>query len=142
MEKFAHFSRERSGPSLLERLVATLTFDSARGPALAGVRSVQTLGKQRQLIYETDLAEIALNIYPNSQDENLTLNGQIYPRTDLSPAGLSVQIVAPDGMEEIGLTTSDDLGEFTLEDIPAGRYEVLISSGGFEISLPEIHLQR
>jgi hypothetical protein len=142
VRKFEAFSRDRRAPNLLERLVAVLTFDSHAGPALAGVRSVQAQGKQRQLIYETEHAEIALNIFPNSQDENMTLNGQIYPKGGLIPSGLSVQVLAAEGLAEKGLTTSDNLGEFILEGLPQGRYGILISSAGFEIALPEIHLQR
>ncbi|HUF39505.1 MAG TPA: hypothetical protein VMN57_13350 [Anaerolineales bacterium] len=142
VQKFTAFARERRAPGLFDRLVAALTFDSALASAPAGIRSVHTEGKQRQLIYETDLAEIALNIFPNSDDENLTLSGQIYPRRSLELVGLSVQIIDPDGPAQKGLTTSDDLGEFMLEGIPPGRYAILISSDGFEIALPEIHLQR
>lgn len=140
--KFETFTRARRAPGLLARLIATLTFDSAAGLAPAGVRSVQTQGKQRQLIYETDVAEIALNIFPNSQDENLTLTGQIFPKTDLHPAGLSVQIIDPDTMTELGLTVTNELGEFTLSGIPQGRYGIFISSEGLEVALPAIYLQR
>jgi hypothetical protein len=139
---FEVFARTRRAPRLLQRLIATLASDTAGPFALEGARSVQAEGKQRQLIYESDPAEIALNIFPNSQDENLTLSGQIYSKTDLSPAGLTVQIIALEGTVKNDLTTSDDLGEFTLVDIPVGRYSIFISAEAIEIVIPEILLLR
>ena len=139
---FEVFARTRRAPRLLQRLIATLASDTAGPFALEGARSVQAEGKQRQLIYESDPAEIALNIFPNSQDENLTLSGQIYSKTDLSPAGLTVQIIALEGTVKNDLTTSDDLGEFALVDIPQGRYNIFISAEGIEIVIPEILLLR
>jgi hypothetical protein len=142
VRRFEAFAGDRRSPTLLDRLVAVLTFDSAAAPALAGLRSAQSQGKQRQLIFESELAEIALNIYPNDRDEFLTLSGQIFPKGPQIPSELSVQIIAAGEETEAGLTTIDELGEFVLEGIPQGRYGILISSDGFEITLPDIHLQR
>lgn len=139
---FLEFRQERKTAGLFERLKATLSFDSLSQPALAGVRSVQSRGMQRQMIYDSEIAEVALNIHPNIQDKNLTMTGQVFPKKDLSVTGLIVQLVDAARFAEHGMTRLDDLGEFTLSAIPQGRYHLYISSAGYEIAIPEIDLQR
>ena len=143
VRRFKEFRKMKRSPSIMERLAATLSFDSDLQLATSGARSGPALGKQRQLIYDSDLAEVAVNIHPRSQDSNLTLTGQIYPKKDFSAEGLSIQILLLEGPEtEAGLAASDELGEFTLESIPQGRYGIIISAESFEIVLQDVYLQR
>jgi len=128
-------------PSLFQRLFATLTFDSSTQFANVGVRSAASEGKERQLIYNTDLVEIALNIQPRPQDEQMTLIGQIFPKGDFSPEGFTIQLVDADGISEKGLATSDELGEFTVGSLSQGLYGIIITTEGFEIVLPDVPLQ-
>ncbi len=140
-EQFREAVRETGPPSVFRRLLATLTFDSRAQFAAAGVRSAAAEGQQRQLIYDTALAEIALNLQPGPQDQRLTLIGQIFPKGDLPPRGFSIQLVAADGYSEAGYAASNELGEFTVESLPPGQYAIFIMTAGFEIVLPDVSLR-
>ncbi len=140
LAEFKEFTSRVRAPSFLERMAATLSFDSGSQLAFAGARSGPALGKPRQLIYDSEIAEIAINIRADQESRTVTLSGQIYPKTDISPAGFSVQILEADGFTERGIALSDDLGEFLLGEIPEGRYGLFLCSDTHEISLPEIHL--
>lgn len=136
--RFEAYAEERRQPGPLRRLVAGLTFDSGSRTALAGVRTAAMRGSQRQLVYSTDVADIALNIQKRSVDRNLDLSGQILPGDDLAPDSFSVQLLS--GTKEIGITTTDELGEFAFQAIAPGKYEILLSSDEVEIIMSPIEL--
>ena len=139
--RFAVYAESRQPPSLLQRLQARLTFDSHAQLAVAGLRSTVYQGKQRQLVYETDIAEIALNIQPRAQEQRFDLIGQIFPKGNIPATGFGIQLLEEEGLVEKAMTTSDDLGEFRVEAIPQGRYGIFITTEGFTILLPSVHLR-
>lgn len=140
-EQFQTFIQSKRTPSIFQRLIASLTFDSSTRFAAAGVRSATTEGKTRQLIYDMNLAEIALNIQPRLQDQQITLIGQIFPKRDFSPEGVTIQLVDAQFAEK-GLTTSDELGEFTVEPLFQGQYDIVLMTDQFEIVLQDVPLQQ
>lgn len=142
VQQFEERRRGKRGPGWIDRLKAVLTFDSATQLAAAGTRSVHVRGKPRQMVYDSDLAEIALNVFPNDRDQHLTLTGQVFPKRGLSIEGLSVQLVDASRFSQQSLVNLDEIGEFTLEMIPPGRYDLYLSAEGVEIALPDIDLQR
>jgi len=139
--RFTIYAESRQPPNLLQRLQAKLAFDSHAQLAVAGLRSTVYQGKQRQLVYETDIAEIALNIQPRAQEQRFDLFGQIFPKGNIPANGFGIQLLEEDGLVEQSVTTSDDLGEFKVEDIPQGRYGIFITTEGFAIVLPSVHLR-
>ena len=138
IRRFDAYAENRRTPSLLQRLVATLTFDSGLQPAF-GVRSAGGPEEQRQLVYTTDPAEIALNIRPRSRNGHLDLDGQVFPADDVDPASFSVQLLS--GADEVGLTTTDELGEFAFESVSPGAYQMLVSGERVEILISPIEIR-
>lgn len=135
IRRFDAYAEGRRTPGFLERLIANLSFDSGLQPAF-GVRSGSYQeAAQRQLIYTTDAAEVALNIRP--RDGRLDLDGQVFSADD--PASFSVQLLS--GTDEVGLTATDELGQFGFESVPPGAYQVLVSSGRIEILIPPVELR-
>jgi hypothetical protein len=138
-QRFAAYAGARQPPGFFQRWLATLTFDSRAQPLTAGLRSATEEGQRQQLIYTTDAAEIALNIYNIRPDENLMISGQIFPTTDTLPHEFSIQILHD--ASEIALAAADELGEFTFSDIPAGEYDMVLSAREFEVVIPSLFLR-
>jgi hypothetical protein len=139
IRRFDAYAESRQSPGLLQRLVASLSFDSGLQPVF-GTRSASSQeAAQRHLIYTTDAAEIALNIRPRLRDEHLDLHGQVFPAGDADPSSFRVQLLS--GAEEVDLTTTDELGEFGFESVPPGTYQLLISSDRVEILISPVELR-
>jgi hypothetical protein len=138
IERFEAYAEGKQYPGLLERLVASLTFDSNL-QAAPGLRAVGVPGSQRQLIYSTAAADVAMTVRPRSQDGLLNVYGQILPVDGTDSGVLGVQLL--EGSSEVATTATNDLGEFTFEAVPSGAYEVLASSERIEIQIPHVQLQ-
>jgi hypothetical protein len=138
-ERFAAYAEARKPPGLFQRLLATLTFDSNAQPATAGLRSASDEGSQRELIYTTEAAEIALTVHSALPNNDLIVTGQIFPAGDIPANAFSVQLLR--NTSEVGLAAADDLGEFTFTGLPAGNYEIVVSAGRYEVVIPSLRLQ-
>ena len=96
---------------------------------------------QRQLIYSTDVADIALNLRRRPGGSGLDLDGQIFPTgEDAEPGDFAVQLHGG-GATELGTATTDDLGEFSFEDVPTGEYQTIISGERVEILITPVELR-
>jgi hypothetical protein len=140
--RFAARAEAQQPPGLFRRWLATLIFDSRPNfgqLAMAGLRSAATEGLQRQLIYTTEVAEIALNIHPQPREQRLSVTGQVFPTTDTPADAFSIQLLRD--ASEASLASTDDLGEFAFNALPAGEYELIVSAGQFEVVIPAIQLQ-
>ena len=138
-ERFAAYAETRQPPGLFQRLLAMLTFDSRLQPVTPGLRSVADDTDQRQLIYTSEAAEVAVTLQPTLPDKNFTLTGQIFPLKDTPADAFSVQLLM--AAREVGLVAADELGEFTFTNLPTGEYSMVVSAGDFEVVIPSIHLQ-
>ncbi len=134
--RFAAYAEGVREPGLLRRVVATLSFEGGMQPAF-GVRSAGTGETQGQLVYSTDVAEIALNVHPRPGGR-VDLDGQLFPAGEAEPGGFVVQLVS--GESDVGITTTDELGEFGFESIAAGEYDILVGNEEVEIQLPSVRL--
>ena len=137
IERFEEYAEGKQHPRFLERLVATLTFESNRQPAL-GWRAT-TARSQRQFAYSTEAADITINFQPHPRDGLLDLHGHIFPLDSASPEIFGVQVLA--GSSKVATTATDELGEFTFEEMTPGVYEVIVSSDRIEISIPQLDLR-
>lgn len=139
--RFAAYAEAREPPDFFRRWLATLAFDSRAQPAATGLRSAQRAdeGAQRQLVYTTVAAEIALNVSSTLPDKSFIVTGQIFPLTDTPIGVFSIQLLRDTG--EVALATTDELGEFTFSDLPAGEYYIVISTSQYEVVLPSFLLQ-
>jgi hypothetical protein len=135
----AHFRRwaeERRRPSLFQRLVAQLTFDSRLQPALVGIRTGPTA--PGQLLYTTDPMDIELHLLPAGPDRVRILGQALARDPDLDATDCPVQLLA--GEQEVGLTATNDLGEFTFEAVPRRDYTLVLVTQEGEIELEHIDL--
>ena len=137
-------SRHAQQPGLLRRIVAALAPPPPRSRlASAGLRGANLRAAQRQLTYTTEFADIVINIQPalRGREKQLDVKGQIFPTdttSTLETHGVVVQLLRGGG--EVGLTTSNALGEFVFEAIPPGSYEIVVSTDQAEIELAPIAL--
>lgn len=138
VSRFEAYAQSRRIPGLLERVLATLTFDSNLQPAV-GARSVGAQAGRRQLIYSTDVLDIALNYWPHARDKNLVLEGQILPRDDVELGAFSVQLLRDEN--ELAITATDELGGFAFDSIPPGMYTAILSTDRIEVSISAIDLK-
>jgi hypothetical protein len=127
----------RPASGLLKRVVARLTFDGGSQPAV-GVRSAGTQGARRQLVYSADTLDVALNILPRARDKKFDIHGQVLAHNDVELGSFSVQLLQRE--TELAITTTDDLGSFTMEAIPSGVHELILSSDRVEVSIKPVEL--
>jgi len=139
IDRFEAYAERKRQPGLLKSLVAILTFDSGMQPA-PGLRTAGTPEAQRQFVYSTDAADVAIDVRPRLHDELLDLDGQIFPLNGTDPGAFGVWLL--DGPSEVATTAANDLGEFTFGAVPPGVYEVLASSDRIEIRIPHVELRR
>jgi hypothetical protein len=137
IERFYAYAEGKQHPGLLQRLVATLTFDSTMQPA-PGLRAARTQEAQRQLVYSTDAADVALIVRPRARDGLLDLHGQILPLDSADTGIFGIQLLQ--GSSKAATTATNSLGEFTFEAVPPGVYEVLAGSDRVEIRIPDVEL--
>jgi hypothetical protein len=137
IDRFEAYAEGKHRPGFLEHLVATLTFDSFLRPA-AGLRAVGVPESQRQLVYSTDAADVAMVVRPRARDGLVDIYGQILPVEDNDPGIFGVQLL--EGSSEVATTATNDLGEFAFEAVPPGVYEALVGSDRIEIRIPHVAL--
>ena len=138
-QSFAEYVQARQPPGFFQRLLATLTFDSGAQAATAGLRSVADEGTQRQLVYATEAAEVALTIQAALPNKNFIVTGQVFPTADIPAHSFSIQLLRD--IQEIGLSSADELGEFTFANLPAGDYELVVSAGQYEIVISSLRIR-
>lgn len=136
--RFESFTEGRRQPGLLRRVLAALSFDSGLDPTF-GVRSAGCQEAQRQYIYSTDLADVALNLQPRPGGK-LDLLGQVLPDGEEEPDDFTVQILQG-GVEAAEAVSADDLGEFTFEELETGTYEMILATERYEILIPPFELR-
>lgn len=137
--RFAENADQRRRQDFFQRTRASLTFDSGTQLATAGLRSASGQGLQRQLVYSTVIAEVALNILPAADSQQFHLLGQVFPVAEISADAFSIHLLHD--TIEVGLTSSDDLGEFAFRDVPEGTYDLILSTDRYEVAIP-IELNR
>ena len=134
---FEAYAESRRQPGVLKRFVATLSFGGGLQP-LAGVRAAAAQESQGQLVYTTEAADVALNFRRRPGNVDLDLDGQVFPNDDEEPEAFAVQILR--GVEEVGATATDELGEFAFEGVAPGEYQILLSSERVEILISPVDL--
>ena len=118
-------------PRRLQRIVATLIFDSRNAAPVFGMRSLRT--SSRQLLYSAEETDLDLRV--TIQNEECILAGQVI--RDGCVGGL-VEISGPTGSAEASL---NELCEFTLPAMPVGHYSLRVRMLDFEIEIPELELK-
>ena len=116
--------------SLLERIVAVLSFDSLTlGPAF-GTRSGQS--EARQLIFSADENDIDLHI--SAQENKWVIAGQVFGQ------GCKEGEVDIEG-ENVSLSSAlNDSCEFTFPPVPSGYYRLRLRLSDIEVEVPRLEL--
>lgn len=135
---FAAYAQAKRPPNRLRSFIASLTTDNWQRPALAGARNVSLRSEPRQLIYSSDLADVALNARMQAGSQQIDLDGQIFPLDDSDPADFIVQLLQ-NGVER-RLVFADALGKFHLAELAPGEYNLLLSRTDVEIELGPLAL--
>lgn len=123
-------------PSLGERLqrviTAVLRFDSAATPAVAmGMRGGD--GDSRHLLFSAEGRDVDLRITPQAGGQWL-LAGQV-----LGPDDSGQVVLAPaDGGDARHQVALDEMGEFRLPDVAAGRWALRLALGDDLVELPTL----
>ena len=121
-------ARRADAPSLVGRIVAALTFDSARLAPAFGVRSSRPTDS-RQLTYTAGEHDIDLRL--TRAAEGWAITGQVLGDCAGGRAGVA-------GGESVEL---NELCEFSLGPLPAGSYSLMLDLPGALVEIPEISLE-
>jgi len=135
---FAAYADHKRPPGLLRTLIASLTADNWQRPALAGARNVSLRSEPRQLIYSSDLADVALNAHIPTGSQQVSLDGQIFLLDESDPADFMVQLLQ-NGLER-SFVLADALGKFSFTGLAPGQYDLLLSRIGAEIEIGPLEL--
>lgn len=119
-------------PSLVGRLVATLTFDSTRLAPAFGARSSAPTRDSRQLIFSAGPHDIDLRLARDG--DAWAVSGQVLGEC----AGGRVRVEGGHGELEAEL---NELCEFSLPALPEGSYSLLLLLPGVEVEVPGIELR-
>jgi hypothetical protein len=137
---FQEYADRERRPGLLKRFVAKLSFDSGQQPAL-GLRATSTPESQREFVYCSEVADIAISVRLRPQEGLWDLDGQIFPvDSTTDPGAFGTQLL--NGSSEVTATTTNDLGEFSFGAVAPGTYEVLASSDQVEIRLTGVEVRQ
>ena len=131
----------RVGSGVARSLKAALTFDSGFQAAF-GVRSAGATSARR-LIFETEAADVALSFNPRPGGGGWNLDGQVLPRAPLErEADDEPPVARLTGGGTPGYTARiDELGEFIVEGVEPGRYDISVSLENIEVLLPTVELE-
>jgi len=128
-------------PRIAERigkLVASLVFDSFGSPALAGVRSSETVN--RQLLYRAGNYSIDLQIAPVER-KRADLVGQVLKEGEANFESVSgLNLVIERGKELVYSAVTNEMGEFKVSGMKYGVYKLRIESSEGHITVPDLPL--
>lgn len=128
---FARWREGRAaGPRPTRLLQARLMFDSRREIALAGTRTAGDEAATIHLAFTTDVADLVVDAHPLGGGR-VRLDGQVLPVEPLE-APVFVAQAEGEGFSE-RTVDGDELGRFTLADVPAGVHRLRADNGEITI---------
>jgi hypothetical protein len=108
---------------------ADVTYDSAVDPLTPGLRSAR-VPDQRQMTFTGQGIDVVIAVSPSERSADcFEVRGQVLADDD----GFVVQMLL-DG-REAALVTCDELGEFGIDGLDPGRYELIVSGPRVELGL-------
>jgi hypothetical protein len=130
---FEPWAAERRGPNIVQRLVASLTFDGFANSAVAGARGGSAT--DRQLLFGTDIADVAFHVLPGHAG-TMVLDGQVLLVDEEAETDADVALISIDG-DGFALATvrTDEVGQFRIEGVTAGSYRLSIDLGACQIDI-------
>jgi hypothetical protein len=137
VETFQEYAEGKRRPGLLKRFVAELSFDSGLQSAL-GLRAISTPEPQREFVYCSEVADIAVSVRLRRHDGLWDFEGQIFPLDGTDAGAFGAQLL--EGPSEAASTATNHLGEFSFGAVAPGTYEVLASSDQVEVRLEGVEV--
>jgi hypothetical protein len=114
--------------------LASLLFDSFRGPVLAGVRS--SGNASQQLLYGLDDYRIDVRIEPQMDSEKVVLIGQVLNSADPDERLASMPVSLLKGQKLLAESVTSEFGEFQIEcQLQSGIRLIITLSDRKEVSL-------
>src|SRR5262249_40513743 len=129
-------AKSRTLARRIRQAVATLVFDSLARPIPAGVRSTET--STRQLLYRAGDFSVDLQVAP-SERSRVDLIGQVLREGEVafdSVANLSVEL--HDSGKSTRRAMTNEMGEFILDGISAGTFDLMIQLPEGSITIPDL----
>ena len=117
-------------PSVVRRVLAALNFDSAQSMPAYGLRSGQP--QARQFLYSAGENDLDVRVKPSG--ESWVVSGQVLGQC----TGGQVKLK---GDAATATVEMNDLCEFTLPPVPAGRYTLQVRLVDVEVEVPELDLK-
>jgi len=118
--------------SVTQRLIAALSFDSARLSPSYGLRSGQP--QARQLLYSVGENDLDLRIRPSGAE--WFVSGQVLGQCE----GGQVELQG-EGGASAAKSMLNDLCEFALPPVPTGRYTLRLRLTDMEVEVPDLELR-
>lgn len=131
-QRFAAYAAANKPPTWREKIIARLKFDSRWQAVGVGARSLSPTDWQQ--IFATDDMDIALTLQARRGENALNLFGQILPHSGATPEAFHVRLFQA-GQEQRAVITLEE-GEFVLEALTAGDYELTFSNEQYHIAVP------
>lgn len=125
-----HSRAASAKPSVVRRILAALSFDSAQSTPAYGLRSGQS--QARQFLYSAGENDLDLRVKPSG--ESWIVSGQVLGQC----AGGQVSLKGEAGMTSARM---NDLCEFTLPPVPSGRYTLQLRLTDVEVEVPDLDLK-
>ncbi len=123
-------------PSLVQRVLAALTFDSAKAAPAYGLRSGAITAATRQLLYTAGENDLDLRL-AQSGATSWIVSGQV-----LGECATGGQVELRDASDKVAAGASlNDTCEFVLPTIAAGNYSLRVRFAETEIEVTEIELK-
>jgi hypothetical protein len=136
--RFAEATAAQRPPSIFQRFVGALQFDSSFQPAFDGVRGTEDT--TRELLFSTPQLDVALNVQARPQDDRLDLLGQLLTNdASIDPSQLLVEISRHES-SKVKAAMADEFGEFSFSGLKVGHYQMVISGAQLEIVIPLVEL--
>ena len=127
---------EAKRPSLVRRMLAALTFDSAQGLAPAfGVRSAQSASAARQLLYSADDLDLDLRVAPAGDAVFWALSGQVLGAESCVGGAVELDNATTHARAEL-----NEMCEFVLPPVPSGNYTLRLRLPATEIEVNNLTL--
>lgn len=117
--------------SIFEKIVGVLALDLSPDQLVYGERSAA--GSTRQMYYKAGDTSVVLRI--SRDDENFLLMGQLVGGNDYKSAEIEIS-----GPEFSAPGKANDLSEFRIGNIPAGKYSLFVRNDEKEIVIENIEL--
>lgn len=118
--------------SLVKRILASLTFDSAGITPALGVRSAAQ-SESRQLLYHAGDTDLDIRVTPS--EEHWIVSGQVLGAETLNEGSIELE-----GETACVSSQLNDLSEFALPPVPQGSYTLRLRLVNMEIEVPGFNL--